>query len=79
MTDEEKKAIEALVRAIHVVYHEPKHLIWRSFLVGLVSGLGATLGVAIIFTLLGFILRELGGLPGIGQYFLDVQSILPGR
>lgn len=44
---------------------------------GLLSGLGATVGVAIVIALLGFLIRELGGLPVIGDWLNDVGRFLP--
>ncbi len=79
MDDKEQKVLDGLITAIDKAYNHPKQLMWRSFIMGLLSGLGATVGVAIVITLLGFIIRHLGGLPGIGQWLLDVQQALPSR
>lgn len=80
VSDEEKvKKFDQLVTVIEKTYHHPGSLMWRSWLVGLMSGLGATLGVAIILAILGFLLRELGGLPVIGDWLNDVSRILPKR
>lgn len=80
VSDEDKvKRFDQLVAVIEKTYHSPGNLMWRSLLVGLLSGLGATFGVAIVLALLGFMLRELGGLPVIGDWLNDVSRILPGR
>lgn len=76
--DEKSQAnLERLLRAIEKIYHTPGYLLWRSFIAGLASGLGATIGAAIVLALIGFLIRELGGLPIIGQWLTDVGRILP--
>lgn len=66
--------IERLTAAIEKTYHNPRVLIWRGFLIGLASGLGATIGVAIVLALLGLFVREFGGLPVIGQWLQGLNS-----
>jgi len=41
----------------------------KNFLAGLAWGLGATLGVVLVLSLLGYLLRLLGGLPIVGGFF----------
>jgi len=77
MEEKEKQALVALTAAIDKAYNHPRQLMWRSFLMGLLSGLGATVGVAIVIALLGFLIRELGGLPVIGDWLNDVGRFLP--
>lgn len=72
------KGLDRLVRAVDKAYHHPGPLIWRGFLIGLASGLGATIGVAIVLGVLGFILRELGGIPFIGDWLQGVNSVIEG-
>ncbi|MEK7548324.1 MAG: DUF5665 domain-containing protein [Patescibacteria group bacterium] len=71
------KHIQRLVEAIDRTYHHTGLLVWRGFLIGLASGLGATLGVAIVVAGAGILLRQLGGLPWIGQYLLNAVEFLP--
>lgn len=68
--------LDRLVKAIDRAYHHPGPLVWRGFLIGLASGLGATIGVALVLTILGFILRELGGIPFIGEWLQGVGDNL---
>lgn len=77
--DKEQKRIERLINAIDYAYHHPGALFWRGFLGGLASGLGATVGVAIVLTVLAFLLREFGGLPVIGDWLNAVDKALPTR
>lgn len=66
------KNLDRLLRAVDKAYHHPGPLVWRGFLIGLASGLGATIGVALVLATFGFILRELGGLPVIGEWLQGV-------
>jgi len=74
---EKAKQLDRLMRAIERVYHNPSHIIWRGFLIGLASGVGGVIGVALVIGLLGFLVRALGGLPVIGQWLINVQHNLP--
>ena len=47
-------------------------LFYKNFIGGIAWGLGATLGVALVLALLGSLLRFLGGLPIIGQFFAGI-------
>lgn len=80
LNPDEKKSLTSLdnlVAAIDKAYHHPGQLAWRSFLSGLMSGLGATVGVAIIVLVLGFLIRQFGGLPVIGNWLNDLGQLLP--
>jgi len=82
MEPEEKELerhLKALTTAIQQTYGTTRALVWRSFLSGLMSGLGATIGVAIILALIGFLIRHFGGLPVIGQWLGDIGKFLPTR
>lgn len=77
VSDEEKeKSINNLITAIDKAYHRPGQLAWRSFTSGLMSGLGATIGVAIVVAVLGILVRQFGGVPVIGQIFQDLGKVL---
>ena len=52
-----------LTMAIERTYPNMKHLAWRSFYSGIFTGLGATVGLALVLLLLGFIINLLGGVP----------------
>ena len=49
----------------------------KSFLLGIASAFGTTVGLAIVVTILGFIIKWIGGLPVVGHYFLNVSAYLP--
>lgn len=79
-TEEDKiKSINGLIAAIDKAYHNPGKLATRGFLMGLMSGLGATVGVAIVVGVLGLLIRQFGGLPVIGDWLNELGRILPGR
>lgn len=50
-----------------------KHLMF-SFLGGVATALGATVGFAIIIWLVTFVLNQLGGLPLIGEFFATIVN-----
>lgn len=77
MDPRQQKSIDYLVAAIEKAYLKPGQLMWRSFLSGLLSGLGATLGVAIVLALSAFLIHYLGGLPVIGNWISNVGQYLP--
>lgn len=74
--EDKEKQIDRLISAIDKAYHHPGQLAARSFLSGLLSGLGATIGVAVVVAVLGLLIREFGGVPVIGQILQDLGSIL---
>lgn len=53
----------------------PSHFA-RGFLSGLGWAFGATIGFAIIFGIITFILAQLGALPLIGQFFSDLNQFV---
>ena len=79
-TEEEKvKSIDGLIAALDKAYHNPGKLVARGFLMGLASGLGATVGAAIVIALIGLMIRQFGGLPVVGEWLNDLGRILPQR
>lgn len=80
--DKEKskeKSIDRLIVSLDKAYHNPGQLAARGFLMGLMSGLGATFGVAIVVGIIGLLIRQFGGLPVIGDWLNDLGRILPKR
>ncbi|HSX42376.1 MAG TPA: DUF5665 domain-containing protein [Candidatus Saccharimonadales bacterium] len=81
--DYEEKELEqhlqALTSAIQHTYGTTKALLWRSFLAGLLSGLGATIGVAIVLALIAYLVRHFGGLPVIGNWLSELGRVLPAK
>jgi hypothetical protein len=59
------------------VYKKRRHQIFiDNFLGGLAWALGATVGLAIIVTLLGFILKNINLVPFVGSFVTDVINFV---
>lgn len=71
-----EKHLQALTSAIQHTYGTTRALLWRSFLAGLLSGLGATIGVSVIIVLIGYLIRHFGGLPVVGNWLNDLGRVL---
>jgi hypothetical protein len=75
----QREQLQALTRAIVNTYGTTRQLLWRSFLGGLFSAVGATVGFALIVMLVAFLIKDFGGLPVVGQWLQDVGKSLPRR
>jgi hypothetical protein len=53
--------VRRLVVAVEKAYHRPWLMMWRSFLHGFMTALGATIGTALFFTILIWVFQALGG------------------
>lgn len=65
-------SFDKLVGAIDRAYHRPFVMMGRAFLHGMMSILGGTVGAAIIFVILFYILRSLNWAP----YIEDFQKLI---
>lgn len=76
------QVLGAFAQSIEKYYNGWSNLIARSFMAGLFTALGATVGLALVLTLAGFILDWLGVLPVVGGFFARVNEVvshaLPG-
>lgn len=68
-----QKTLEHLLKAVDRVYHSPKQIAARSFLSGIFTGLGATVGVSIVIGLITFILNQLQLFPIIGEFIEQMR------
>lgn len=50
-----------------------RHIIINNFIGGISWGLGATLGLAIVLTVLGFILSKMNWIPVVGDFVTKVS------
>ena len=64
-------SFDKFVAAIDRAYHRPFVMMWRSFLQGVATALGATVGAGIVFILLFYVLRNFNFSPVI-QNFQDI-------
>lgn len=79
MTEELDKKLDKIVKHVKSLdaYNSitVKNLA-KSFVMGLATGLGATIGLAIVISILSFFVQKFGGLPLIGRWFVDLGSYL---
>ncbi len=55
-------SIDRLVDALDRAYHRPGLLMWRSFLQGFMTAVGAFFGAIIIAIIVGYVVHLLGGI-----------------
>lgn len=72
-----EKTLEKLLVAVERVYSSPVSLMKRGLLIGLFSGIGATIGAALIILLIGFLVRSLGGVPVLGDWLNALSNTIP--
>lgn len=70
------KTASAFVRLFERTYGNWSGIAGRSFVSGVFTGLGATVGVAIVLVLAGYILEHLGVLPIVGAFFQRLDQFL---
>ena len=70
------KALGIFANALEKYYNGWTSLIARSFVGGLFTALGATIGLAIVITLASIILEWLGVLPVVGEFFSRINEVL---
>jgi hypothetical protein len=68
--------VDILVQALDRAYHRPGLMMWRSFLHGFMAALGATIGTALFFTILLYILQGLGGVELLRPSIEKIQDIV---
>jgi hypothetical protein len=62
--------------ALEKYYNSWSNLMARSFVSGLFTALGATIGLALILGLAGLVLDHLGVLPIVGGFFARINEVL---
>ena len=72
----QQTALDGFARAIDRAYGSWWHLISRSFVGGLFVALGATVGFAVLITILVFVLRQLEVLPIVGEFFSNIKEFV---
>lgn len=59
----------------YLYYNLPKkQILWNNFLGGITWGIGATVGVAVLLTILGFIASKANLIPFIGNFVSDLLN-----
>lgn len=57
----ERQTLDRLAIAVDRAYSSTGRLLWRSFLQGMMSALGAAIGTVVVLSVLGFLFQKLGG------------------
>lgn len=68
----DEASFDKFVKAIDRAYHRPWIMFWRAVLFGIGYALGATIGVAVVFTVLFYALRTINFVP----YIEDFQELI---
>jgi hypothetical protein len=76
VTEVSDATIARLVHAVELAYNRPWRMMGRSFIHGLMTALGATVGTALFFTILLWIFQALGGLDLIKPGVEKLQSYI---
>ncbi len=53
-----------------------KQILWNNFIAGVAWALGATIGISIIFALLGLLSKNVNFIPLIGSFISDVIDFI---
>lgn len=61
------------------VYRGIKKMMYNNFLGGIAWGLGASIGVAIIFSLVTFVLANINFVPIVGDFFAEVGTYIESK
>lgn len=70
------KSAVAFIKIFERTYGNWKGIAGRSFVSGIFTGLGATIGVAIVFVMVGYLLKYLGVIPVVGDFFKQLDEFL---
>jgi hypothetical protein len=68
----DEASFDKFVAALDRAYHRPFVMMWRGFLYGIATALGATVGAGIVLVILFYILRSINFAPFITQ----IQDII---
>ena len=67
-------SVDRLIQAVDRAYHRPFLMMWRSFMHGFMTAVGATVGTAVIISLIGDIIQLQGGLSLLNPFIDHVQQ-----
>ncbi|MFA5270270.1 MAG: DUF5665 domain-containing protein [Patescibacteria group bacterium] len=70
------QVLGAFAQSLEKYYNGWSNLMARSFVAGLFTALGATVGLALVLTLAGLILEWLGVLPVVGGFFSRLNEVI---
>lgn len=69
-------SVERLIQALDRAYHRPAQLMWRSFLQGFMSAIGAAIGTILIFSVIVYVVQAAGGLELLRPGLTKLQDML---
>ena len=75
MTDKKDLNLDQIVRSIERVYPSTAEMIFRSFLHGLFTALGATVGLALVVSLITYLITRVNFIPK--EYQQEIKQVLP--
>ena len=55
-------SVDRLIEGLDRAYHQPGRMMWRSFLQGIMTGIGAAIGTILIAVVLTYAIQALGGI-----------------
>ena len=70
------QVLGAFAQSLERYYNSWSTLMARSFVAGLFTALGATVGLALVLALAGFVLDWLGVLPVVGGFFSRLNEVI---
>ncbi|MBL7158934.1 hypothetical protein ISS85_00450 [Candidatus Microgenomates bacterium] len=72
---EKIKNITQSTKSFFVEKVDLKKVFVKNFIAGIAWGIGATIGLSLIFAIITSILKGLGGLPIVGTFFADLIEV----
>ena len=70
------KVQNILVKDRHVIERNSPHVLWASFVRGVMFGMGTVFGATLIVLVVGFVVAQFGGIPVIGQFLQSFGQAL---
>lgn len=79
MEQDNQNKIDKIARDIEIIAQAStfsSSSLFKYFVFGIFYGLGATVGVTILIAILGLLLKFFGGIPVIGNFFIELGTYL---
>ncbi len=72
----DEASFDRFILALDRAYHRPWLMMWRAFLHGMMSAIGAAVGAVLIVVLTGYVLNRLGGVELLRPLVNRVQEMI---
>ena len=69
-------SLDRLINAVDRAYHRPGLLLWRSFLQGVMTAIGASVGTFLVFSVVIYVFQALGGIELLRPGLEKLQEML---